>query len=74
MNNMFSNIQYIMSEYNNFKNNPIQWLTSHNISNPQQVLQNPQSAVQNMTNSGMMNSQQINQIMSMAQMMRGFIK
>ena len=74
MNNIFSNMQFIMSEYNNFANNPVQWLTSHNVSNPQQVLQNPQSAVQNMRSNGVMNNQQFNQIISMAQMMRGFIK
>lgn len=74
MNNIFSNMQFLMSEYNNFANNPVQWLTSHNVNNPQQVLQNPQNAIQNMRSNGMMNNQQFNQIMSMAQMLRGFIK
>lgn len=72
--NPFSNMQYIMMEYNNFRNNPMQWLSNHNVSNPQQSLQNPQSAVQTMFNNGMVNNQQMNQIMNMAQMMRGFLK
>ena len=68
------NMQYIMSEYNKFKNNPMQWLTSRNINNPQEMLQNPQVGFQNMVNNGAMNNQQLNQIISMAQMMRGFFK
>lgn len=63
-----------MSEYNKFKNDPMQWLTSRNINNPQEMLQNPQAGFQNMVNNGAMNNQQLNQIMSMAQMMRGFFK
>lgn len=63
-----------MSEYNKFKNNPTQWLTSRNINNPQEMLQNPQAGFQNMINNGAMNNQQLNQIMTMAQMMRGFFK
>lgn len=67
-------MQYIISEYNKFKNDPMQWLTSKNVNNPQEMLQNPQAGFQNMVNSGAMNNQQLNQIMSMAQMMRGFFK
>lgn len=63
-----------MSEYNKFKNDPMQWLTSRNINNPQEMFQNPQAGFQNMVNNGAMNNQQLNQIMSMAQMMRGFFK
>lgn len=68
------NIQYIMSEYNKFKNNPMQWLTLRNINNPQEMLQNPQAGFQNMVNNGAMNNQQLNQIMSLAQTMRGFFR
>lgn len=67
-------MQYIMSEYNKFKNNPMQWLTSRNINNPQEMLQNPQAGFQNMVNNGVMNNQQLNQIMSMAQSMRGLFR
>ena len=74
INNPVMNMQYIMSEYNKFKQNPTQWLTSRNINNPQEMLQNPQAGFQNMVNNGAMNNQQLNQIMSMAQMMRGFFK
>ena len=68
------NMQYIMSEYNKFKNNPMQWLTSRNINNPQEMLQNPQAGFQNMVNNGVMNNQQLNQIMTMAQTMRGLFR
>ena len=74
MNNPFMNMQYIMSEYNKFKNNPMQWLTSRNINNPQEMLQNPQAGFQNMVNNGAMNNQQLNQIMSLAQTMRGLFR
>ena len=73
-NNPFMNMQYIMSEYNKFKNNPMQWLTSRNINNPQEMLQNPQAGFQNMVNNGAMNNQQLNQIISMAQSMRGLFR
>jgi hypothetical protein len=63
-----------MSEYNKFKNNPMQWLTSRNINNPQEMLQNPQAGFQNMVNNGAMNNQQLNQIMTMAQTMRGLFR
>jgi len=63
-----------MSEYNKFKNNPMQWLTSRNINNPQEMLQNPQAGFQNMVNNGAMNNQQLNQIMSLAQTMRGLFR
>jgi len=63
-----------MSEYNKFKNNPMQWLTSRNINNPQEMLQNPQAGFQNMVNNGVMNNQQLNQIMTMAQTMRGLFR
>lgn len=70
MNDMFSYMQYIMREYNVFRQNPIQWLSQRNIQNPQQMMQNPQQAVQSMMGNGSINNQQFNQIMSMAQMMR----
>ena len=70
MNNVFGNMQYIFSEYNNFLQNPVQWLSQRNMQNPQQMMQNPQQAVQSMMNSGAMNNNQFSQIMSMAQMLR----
>ncbi len=74
INNPLMNMQYIISEYNKFINNPTQWLTARNMNNPQEMLQNPQGEVQNMINSGVVNNQQLNWIMSMAQMMRGILK
>ncbi len=74
MNNPFNDMQYIFSEYNKFKNNPIQWLSFRNISNPQQILQNPQQSFQNMINNGQMNNQQLNQFISMAQMIQGLLR
>ena len=67
--NPFMNIQQLMSEYNNFLQNPVQWLAKRNVPNPQQAMQNPQQAVQGSMGNGNMNNQQFNQIMSMAQMM-----
>ena len=63
------NIQYIMSEYNNFVQNPVQWLSQHNVPNPQQAVQNPQATMQGVMNNDA-NNPQFNQIISMAQMMR----
>ena len=74
MNNPFNDMQYIFSEYNKFKNNPIQWLSFRNIDNPQQILQNPQQGFQNMIYNGQMNNQQLNQFMSLAQMIQGLLR
>ena len=71
MNNMFGNMQYLMSEYSKFAQNPVGWLTQMNFQNPQQALQNPQQTMQNAMNNGAMNNQQLNQLMSIAQMIRG---
>lgn len=70
MNNIFGNIQYIMSEYSVFRQNPIQWLAQRNVQNPQQMMQNPQQAVQSMMGGGAMDNNQFSQIMSLAQMLR----
>lgn len=70
MNNMFGNMQYIMSEYNTFRQNPVQWFANRNVQNPQQLMQNPQQAVQSMMNGGAVNNQQFNQIMSMAKIIQ----
>lgn len=74
MNNPFNNMPYIFFEYNKFKNNPIQWLSSRDIDNPQYMLQNPQQGLQNMIHNGQMNNQQLNQFMSMAQMIQGLLR
>lgn len=74
MNNMLGNMQYmqyIMGEYNKFKQDPVNWLSQRNFQNPQQALQNPQQTMQNYISNGAMGNQQFNQIMSMAQMLRG---
>ena len=73
LNNPLMNMQYIMSEYNNFLQNPVQWLTQHNVPNPQQAIQNPQVTMQGVMNNNV-NNQQFNQIMSLAQMIRGISK
>ena len=70
INNPLANMQYVMSEYNNFLQNPVQWLSQRNVPNPQQAMQNPQQAVQGSMGNGNMNNQQFNHIMSMAQMMQ----
>lgn len=70
INNPLANMQYVMSEYNKFLQNPVQWLSQQNVPNPQQAMQNPQQVVQGSMGNGNMNNQQFNQIMSMAQMMQ----
>lgn len=70
MNNPFANMQYVMSEYGNFLQNPIQWLTQRNVPNPQQAMQNPQQMIQGSMGNGNVNNQQFNQIMSVAQMIQ----
>lgn len=69
-NNLFNSTQgnNIMSEFNRFQQNPMQYLTEKNINIPQQYMNNPQQAYQYLLNSGRLSQDSLNQIKQKARM------
>ena len=61
MNDPISNI---MTQFQSFMRNPVQFLIQNRL--PQNALQNPAQAVQQLMNSGQMSQQQFNQLQQMA--------
>lgn len=70
-NNLFSEMQNnnIMSQFNQFKSNPMQFLTSRKINIPGEYSNNPQQAVQYLLNNGQMSQQALNGMIQMANKM-----
>lgn len=52
----------VMNQYNQFMQNPIQFLVSRNINIPQQFQNDPRGAVQYLINNGQMSQQQFNNL------------
>jgi len=70
-NSLFSEMQNnnIMSQFNQFKNNPMQFLTNRKINIPSEYSNNPQQAVQYLLNNGQMSQQALNGMIQMANKM-----
>ena len=58
-----------MNQFNQFKQNPMQFLVNHRVNIPQQFANDPHGAVQHMLNNGQMTQQQLNSLTQMAQKM-----
>ena len=69
-NNLFNSTQgnNIMSEFQAFQQNPVQYLMDYNINIPKEYMDNPQGAVQYLMNSGKLTQNQLNQIVQKARM------
>lgn len=59
----------MMTQFNNFKQNPIGFLAGRNINIPQEFQNDPHGAVQHLLNNGQMSQAQYNQLSQMAQNM-----
>lgn len=59
----------MMSQFDSFKQNPIQFLLQKNINIPQQYMNNPQEAVQYLLNNGTMSQNTFNNLRQMASKM-----
>jgi len=57
----------LMTQFNQFKSNPMSFLLQRNVNIPQQYLNNPEAAVKYLMNNGQMTQEQYNQISQMAQ-------
>ena len=59
----------VMDQYQQFRQNPLQFLLNKNINIPQQFQNNPQGAVQYLMSNGQMSQQQFQRCSQMAQAM-----
>lgn len=66
MNNLINNI---MGMYNQFRSNPMQFMSSMNI--PQQYAESPEKAIQFLMDNGKMSQSQYNQVMQMYRRIKG---
>ena len=72
MNNLYNSLMpnnNIMSQFQTFQKNPMQFLMSKNINIPQQYMSNPREAIQYLLNSGKMTQENFNQLSQMASQM-----
>lgn len=60
------NLQAMISQFQQFQNNPVQFLAQRRLNIPPQMLNNPQGAIQQLMNNGQMSQQQYNQLSQMA--------
>ncbi len=56
----------LMTQFNQFKSNPMSFLLQRNVNIPQQYLNNPEEAVKYLINNGQMTQEQYNKISQMA--------
>lgn len=56
----------MMSQFNAFKQNPMQFLVQRGINIPQQYMNDPQGAIQYLLNNGKLSQQRLNQLTQMA--------
>lgn len=70
-NNLYNSTQNnnIFNEFNKFQQNPMQFLSDRNVNIPKEYMNNPQSAIQYLMNSGQINQQGINQMIQKARML-----
>ena len=72
MNNLYNSLMpnnNIMSQFQTFQKNSMQFLMSKNINIPQQYMSNPREAIQYLLNSGKMTQENFNQLSQMASQM-----
>ena len=64
------NPQNFMQQFQQFRQNPMQFLMQHRLNIPQEYANDPQGAIQHLMNTGKMNQQQYNQLQQMAMNMQ----
>ena len=69
-NNLYQSTQSnnIMSEFNRFQQNPMQYLAEKKVNIPQEYMGNPQQAYQYLLTSGQLQSNGINQLLQKARL------
>lgn len=59
----------MMSQFNSFMQNPMQYLTQRKINIPQQFMNDPHGAIEYLLQHGQMSQEQLNSLMQRAQQM-----
>ena len=62
----FGSMQNMMSQFQAFRTNPMQYMLQRRLNIPQALMNNPQAAIQYLLNSGAMNQQQLQALQQMA--------
>lgn len=62
----FQSMQGFMTQFQSFLNQPMQYMMQKRLNLPQNWMQNPQAAVQQLMNSGAMDQQTFNQLQQMS--------
>lgn len=63
----FGSMQGMMSQFQSFMGNPMQFMMQRKLNIPQNLMNNPQAAIQHLMNNGQMSQEQFNQLQQMAQ-------
>lgn len=71
--NPFGNMMGLVQMFNQFRNDPSGALMSMGYNIPQNLQNNPESIVNYLRNSGLMNNQQFNQFSNFAQQFQGLL-
>lgn len=66
MTDPFGSMTGFINQFRGFMQNPLQFLMQRRLNLTQDVMQNPQAAVQQLMNSGQMSQAQFNQLQQMA--------
>lgn len=64
----------MFQQFQQFKQNPMQWLASRGMQVPQEIANDPNAIIQHMMNSGRITQQQYNQAAQMARQMQNQFK
>lgn len=67
MKDPFGSMQGLMSQFGNFRKNPMQMFTQKKMNIPQNIQGNPQQIIQYMMNSGQVSQEQFNAAKKMAE-------
>lgn len=62
----FGSMQNFIGQFRGFMNNPMQFMAARKMNLPQNWMQDPQAAVQQLMNNGQLSQQQFNQLRHMA--------
>lgn len=66
MKDPFGSMQNMIGQFQQFAKNPIQFMTQRKLNIPQNLMNDPQGAIQHLLNNGTMSQTQYNQLQSMA--------
>ena len=62
----FGSMQAMMQQFQQFRSNPMQFMAQRRLNIPQNLINNPQAAIQHLMNNGQMSQEQFNQLQGLA--------